>query len=111
MPQQRIIFNIQRFTMHDEPGLRTELFLKGCPLRCEWCSNPECRVMHDNWALIKANVFHVKNAVCAKRLVPGKGHCFLQEAKSPPLIAVNVQIAMPVIMPVPQMQSNSGASP
>lgn len=36
-----IIFNIQRFTLHDGPGLRTELFLKGCPLRCEWCSNPE----------------------------------------------------------------------
>ena len=36
-----IIFNIQRFTIHDGPGLRTELFLKGCPLRCDWCSNPE----------------------------------------------------------------------
>ena len=35
-----IIFNIQRFTIHDGPGMRTELFLKGCPLRCEWCSNP-----------------------------------------------------------------------
>lgn len=41
MSQQGIIFNIQRFTIHDGPGLRTELFLKGCPLRCEWCSNPE----------------------------------------------------------------------
>lgn len=41
MPQQGIIFNIQRFTIHDGPGLRTELFLKGCPLRCEWCGNPE----------------------------------------------------------------------
>lgn len=36
-----IVFNIQRFTIHDGPGMRTELFLKGCPLRCEWCSNPE----------------------------------------------------------------------
>ncbi|MGN0159402.1 MAG: glycyl-radical enzyme activating protein [Brotaphodocola sp.] len=36
-----IIFNIQRFTIHDGPGLRTELFLKGCPLHCDWCSNPE----------------------------------------------------------------------
>lgn len=35
------VFNIQRYTIHDGPGLRTELFLKGCPLCCDWCSNPE----------------------------------------------------------------------
>ena len=36
-----IVFNIQRFTIHDGPGIRTEVFLKGCPLSCKWCSNPE----------------------------------------------------------------------
>jgi pyruvate formate lyase activating enzyme len=36
-----IIFNIQQYTVHDGPGIRTEVFLKGCPLRCKWCSNPE----------------------------------------------------------------------
>lgn len=36
-----IVFNIQRFTVHDGPGIRTEVFLKGCPLRCLWCDNPE----------------------------------------------------------------------
>ncbi len=35
------VFNIQRFTVHDGPGIRTELFLKGCTLRCKWCGNPE----------------------------------------------------------------------
>ena len=35
------IFNIQRFSIHDGPGVRTIVFLKGCPLRCRWCCNPE----------------------------------------------------------------------
>ncbi len=36
-----LIFNIQRFSVHDGPGIRTTVFMKGCPLRCLWCSNPE----------------------------------------------------------------------
>ena len=35
------IFDIQRCSVNDGPGLRTVLFLKGCPLRCRWCHNPE----------------------------------------------------------------------
>ena len=35
------IFDIQRFSIHDGPGIRTTVFLKGCPLHCLWCSNPE----------------------------------------------------------------------
>ncbi|MEE9400728.1 MAG: 4Fe-4S binding protein, partial [Dehalococcoidia bacterium] len=35
------VFNIERFAIRDGPGIRTTVFLKGCPLRCLWCSNPE----------------------------------------------------------------------
>ncbi len=35
------VFNIQRFSVHDGHGIRTNVFLKGCPLRCIWCHNPE----------------------------------------------------------------------
>jgi pyruvate formate lyase activating enzyme len=36
-----VVFNIQRYSIDDGPGIRTTVFLKGCPLRCPWCSNPE----------------------------------------------------------------------
>ena len=36
-----LVFNIQRFSIHDGPGIGTTIFLKGCPLACIWCSNPE----------------------------------------------------------------------
>lgn len=36
-----LLFDIKRYALHDGPGIRTTLFLKGCPLRCIWCHNPE----------------------------------------------------------------------
>ncbi len=40
-----LIFNIQRYSIHDGPGIRTTVFLKGCPLSCFWCQNPESQEM------------------------------------------------------------------
>jgi len=40
-----IVFNIQNFSVHDGSGIRTIVFLKGCPLRCAWCSNPESQLL------------------------------------------------------------------
>ncbi len=40
-----LVFNIQRFSVHDGPGIRTTVFLKGCPLKCLWCSNPESQAL------------------------------------------------------------------
>ena len=39
--QTGIVFNVQKFSVHDGEGIRTLVFLKGCPLHCPWCSNPE----------------------------------------------------------------------
>lgn len=39
--QKTLVCDIQRFSVHDGPGIRTTVFFKGCPLRCRWCQNPE----------------------------------------------------------------------
>ena len=43
MASQGTVFNIQRFSIHDGPGIRTTVFLKGCSMACFWCHNPEGR--------------------------------------------------------------------
>lgn len=39
--EKGLVFDIQRFSVNDGPGVRTIVFLNGCPLRCKWCCNPE----------------------------------------------------------------------
>lgn len=46
-----LIFNIQRYCLHDGAGIRTVVFLKGCPLACRWCSNPESQARSPELAL------------------------------------------------------------
>lgn len=65
------VTEIQRFCMHDGPGVRTTVFLKGCPLRCAWCHNPETQKMSTE-LLFYANKCIGCNA-CAK-VCPQKAH-------------------------------------
>lgn len=47
------ITNVERYTLHDGPGIRTTVFFKGCPLRCLWCSNPETQIKDAQLAYFK----------------------------------------------------------
>ncbi len=63
-----IVFNIQKYSVHDGPGIRTIAFLKGCPLRCQWCSNPESQnrapelAFNENRCLTLSKCKHCINA-------------------------------------------------
>ena len=59
-----VVFNIQRYSIQDGPGIRTTVFLKGCPLRCEWCSNPESQEPHPE-ILLRSQQCQ-KSGACAK---------------------------------------------
>jgi len=50
-----VVFNIQRYSIHDGPGIRTTAFLKGCPLRCLWCQNPESQTMRPEIFFVSEN--------------------------------------------------------
>jgi glycyl-radical enzyme activating protein/glucokinase-like ROK family protein len=52
------VFNVQRFSVHDGPGIRTNIFFKGCPLRCAWCCNPESQRFQPELALSAQQCVH-----------------------------------------------------
>jgi pyruvate formate lyase activating enzyme len=64
-PDKGIVFDIQRYSLEDGPGIRTAVFLKGCPLDCVWCSNPESRIMQPELAYFFSNCKKCGN--CIKR--------------------------------------------
>lgn len=59
------VFNIQRFSVQDGFGVRTLVFLKGCPLRCEWCCNPESQNMNPVLLYQKMRCVHCQRCVQA----------------------------------------------
>jgi len=59
-----MIFSIQRFSTYDGPGIRTTVFLKGCPLRCLWCQNPESQSSLPEIALEKEKCIECLSKKC-----------------------------------------------
>lgn len=79
-----LIFDIQRYSVHDGPGIRTLIFFKGCPLRCKWCCNPESwhsypQLMYDESSCVKCG-----NCIsaCSRQAIQRQGATIVTDRKS-----------------------------
>ncbi len=78
-----VVFDIQRFSLNDGPGIRTIVFLKGCPLSCRWCSNPESQeikptLMYDSQSCISCGKCI---ATCKYGALSVENLCFVDRSK------------------------------
>jgi pyruvate formate lyase activating enzyme len=78
------IFDIKRFAVHDGPGIRTSIFLKGCPLKCAWCHNPEGIKQ-------KISIWYNKNLciACGKCVEVCPTNSLTLKGDKPPLIVID----------------------
>ncbi|MCC6847869.1 MAG: glycyl-radical enzyme activating protein [Deltaproteobacteria bacterium] len=74
-PDSATIFDVQRFSLHDGPGIRTTVFFKGCPLRCAWCQNPESLGPHPEMAFFADRCRDTRAcaAACPRDAVSARG--------------------------------------
>jgi len=78
-----VVFNIQRYCVHDGAGIRTTVFLKGCPLRCAWCANPESQGLRPELGFDAHRCIGGDNCdLCAEACVEGA----LARRSGPPLL-------------------------
>ena len=68
-----VVFNIQKYSVHDGPGIRTIVFLKGCPLKCRWCSNPESQHLQPELAYNKERCLGIAKCTHCVKHCPNKG--------------------------------------
>ncbi|MFC1954537.1 glycyl-radical enzyme activating protein [Chloroflexota bacterium] len=74
------IFNIQKFSVHDGPGIRTTVFMKGCPLQCRWCSNAESMNPEPELGFIRSSCNNCGNCieVCFEKAISFDSNGFVQ---------------------------------
>lgn len=95
-----LVTNVQRYSLNDGPGIRTTVFLKGCPLQCAWCHNPESINPYQEFLFNEDNC--VKCGSCAK-VCP-------EEAITPPVERKRVTAGPALVKPEPYITSKiSGA--
>ncbi len=85
------VLNIQRYCSHDGPGIRTNVFIKGCSLRCKWCGNPESIRLKPEVSYDPKKCDGKKCSICLKAPFPEGGFYFVEVDDSQ--VKVNWQLA------------------
>ena len=76
------LYDIQEFSVHDGPGVRTTVFLKGCPLRCPWCHSPESQAFHDQMSYTDVRCVGVESCGACLQACPAQGALTVGEKSS-----------------------------
>lgn len=83
MERYGVVFDIERCSFHDGPGIRTTVFLKGCPLSCKWCHNPESQSFNSQILFNKEKCVNCQNCVHAcsenNHIIINGNHVFLHK--------------------------------
>lgn len=91
-----LVFNVQRFSIHDGPGVRTTVFLKGCPLACTWCHNPESQSLSASYVRLPQLCMrcgHCTDEELENPVVVGRGDCDVAECPTGALRRVGDEMA------------------
>ncbi len=76
-----LVTGIERYAIHDGPGIRTVVFFKGCPLKCKWCSNPETQLFSQDIYYLESSCMHCHECI---------NHCPTKAISSPITINLNL---------------------
>lgn len=90
--QTGCVFNIQKFSVHDGPGIRDVVFMKGCPLRCQWCSNPESQNKFPEVGYNKNKCIGTKECGYCIEVCPNKAIVNINSEDETPLIDIDRQL-------------------